>query len=237
MNSKRGPSWILDQIFPADRSVPQVTVLDGHPHTLAFLATINNVPARNLGVSRFGQAGDVGAVYRYHGIDIDNRTSSTGRDGVSAATLTPMHSVLPSSIGRGIDRSRRVHSGTLTAPWTVCTTICGVRPDPKETTVTGTTEILNKNHGFSHGRSLLLKDRAELVVGSCSAAGRFTTPDVSRHAVVIDRVVIPVDAESGGIGGDRVTVSDLHLPAGDRAQLWDVLDVVTVGYRRGQADM
>ena len=67
-----GSTWILDQIFPADRAVPQVTVIDGHPHTLAFLAGINNVPARNLGVSRFGQAGDVDDVYRYHGIDTDS---------------------------------------------------------------------------------------------------------------------------------------------------------------------
>jgi pyruvate dehydrogenase E1 component len=67
-----GPSWILDQIFPADRAVPQVTVLDGHPHTLAFLSGVNNVPARNLGVSRFGQAGDVADVYHYHGIDTDS---------------------------------------------------------------------------------------------------------------------------------------------------------------------
>lgn len=67
-----GPSWILDQVFPADRAVPQVTVLDGHPHTLAFLSGINNVPARNLGVSRFGQAGDLNDVYRYHSIDTDS---------------------------------------------------------------------------------------------------------------------------------------------------------------------
>jgi hypothetical protein len=45
------PSWILEQIFPA---APLVTVVDGHPHTLTFLATINHVPVRSLGVSRFG---------------------------------------------------------------------------------------------------------------------------------------------------------------------------------------
>ena len=67
-----GPSWILDQVFPAHRAVPQVTVIDGHPHTLAFLSGINTVPARNLGVSHFGQAGDVDDVYRYHGIDTDS---------------------------------------------------------------------------------------------------------------------------------------------------------------------
>ncbi|MDQ4214352.1 transketolase-like TK C-terminal-containing protein [Microbacterium sp. ASV81] len=67
-----GGSWILDQILPADRAVPMVTVLDGHPHALAFLAGVRGVPARHLGVSRFGQAGDLGDVYRHHGIDVDS---------------------------------------------------------------------------------------------------------------------------------------------------------------------
>ncbi|WP_111509154.1 transketolase-like TK C-terminal-containing protein [Mycobacterium kyogaense] len=67
-----GPSWILDQIFPADRAAPMVTVLDGHPHTLAFLATINRVRCKSLGVSMFGQVGDLESVYRLHGIDTDS---------------------------------------------------------------------------------------------------------------------------------------------------------------------
>lgn len=65
-------SWILDQVFPAERAVPMVTVLDGHPHTLSFLAGVNRVPSRNLGVSKFGQSGDLESVYRYHGIDTDS---------------------------------------------------------------------------------------------------------------------------------------------------------------------
>lgn len=67
-----GPSWILDQVFPADRAAPMVTVLDGHPHTLAFLAGINHVPSAALGVSKFGQVGSLDDVYRYHGIDTDS---------------------------------------------------------------------------------------------------------------------------------------------------------------------
>jgi pyruvate dehydrogenase E1 component len=67
-----GETWILDQLFPADRATPMVTVLDGHPHTLAFLANINQVRATALGVSRFGQAGALEDVYRYHGIDTDS---------------------------------------------------------------------------------------------------------------------------------------------------------------------
>jgi pyruvate dehydrogenase E1 component len=71
------PSWILDQILPPERAVPMVTVLDGHPHTLAFLAGVHQVKSRNLGVDRFGQAGDVEDVYRYHGIDVDSIVRAT----------------------------------------------------------------------------------------------------------------------------------------------------------------
>ncbi|WP_193045624.1 transketolase-like TK C-terminal-containing protein [Mycolicibacterium baixiangningiae] len=67
-----GPSWILDQVLPAHRAAPMVTVLDGHPHTLAFLTGINNVPGAALGVSRFGQVGTLDDVYRYHGIDTES---------------------------------------------------------------------------------------------------------------------------------------------------------------------
>jgi pyruvate dehydrogenase E1 component len=48
-----------------------VTVLDGHPHTLAFLGGIHRVTATHLGVTRFGQSGDLAAVYRHHGLDAD----------------------------------------------------------------------------------------------------------------------------------------------------------------------
>lgn len=70
----RGPgeSWVLDAAFPAARATPLVTVLDGHPHTLAFLAGIHRVPAAHLGVSRFGQSGDLESVFRHHGLDADS---------------------------------------------------------------------------------------------------------------------------------------------------------------------
>lgn len=63
--------WILDQVFPAERATPLVTVLDGHPHTLSFLSEINRVPTRNLGVTEFGQSGSLEDVHRLHGIDRD----------------------------------------------------------------------------------------------------------------------------------------------------------------------
>ena len=66
------PDWILDAVFAAERAAPMVTVLDGHPHTLAFLAGINRVPGAHLGVTAFGQSGDIDSVYRYHHIDTDS---------------------------------------------------------------------------------------------------------------------------------------------------------------------
>ncbi|WP_218929545.1 pyruvate dehydrogenase [Streptomyces sp. Rer75] len=76
LQARRGlaedPDWILDRAFPADRATPLVTVLDGHPHTLAFLATLHQVPVTTLGVTRFGQCGALDDVYRYHGIDGDS---------------------------------------------------------------------------------------------------------------------------------------------------------------------
>ncbi|MCX5536814.1 pyruvate dehydrogenase [Streptomyces sp. NBC_00006] len=66
------PHWILDQVFPAERATPMVTVLDGHPHTLAFLGTIRNTPVTTLGVTRFGQSGSLEDVHRHHGIDADS---------------------------------------------------------------------------------------------------------------------------------------------------------------------
>jgi pyruvate dehydrogenase E1 component len=64
-------TWVLDQAFPASRATPLVTVLDGHPHTLAFLATVNRVPHAALGVAQFGQSGSVEDLYRYNGLDTD----------------------------------------------------------------------------------------------------------------------------------------------------------------------
>ncbi|MQA05676.1 MAG: pyruvate dehydrogenase [Streptosporangiales bacterium] len=69
---EQAESWILDQVFPASRAAPLVTVLDGHPHALTFLATVNQARTTALGVTGFGQSGALEDVYRYHGIDTDS---------------------------------------------------------------------------------------------------------------------------------------------------------------------
>jgi pyruvate dehydrogenase E1 component len=64
-----GNPAILDAILPGDRAAPLVTVLDGHPHALAFLSAVNDTPLAPLGVDDFGQSGDVDDLYRHFGID------------------------------------------------------------------------------------------------------------------------------------------------------------------------
>lgn len=66
-----GDDTILDRLFPSDRASAMVTVIDGHPHTLAFLGSVWNAGIASLGVDDFGQSGDVGDLYRHFGIDAD----------------------------------------------------------------------------------------------------------------------------------------------------------------------
>jgi pyruvate dehydrogenase E1 component len=62
---------ILAMLFPPQRRSPIVTVLDGHPHTLAFLGRVWGLPTACLGVQDFGQSGDVEDLYRHFGIDTE----------------------------------------------------------------------------------------------------------------------------------------------------------------------
>jgi pyruvate dehydrogenase E1 component len=66
---QEGDPVILERLFDAPR--PLVTVLDGHPHTLAFLAGVHGAAIACLGVSQFGQSGDIADLYRHHGVDAE----------------------------------------------------------------------------------------------------------------------------------------------------------------------
>ena len=46
-----------------------VTVLDGHPATLAWLGSVMGHRTRSLGVEHFGQTGTIADLYRHFGID------------------------------------------------------------------------------------------------------------------------------------------------------------------------
>jgi pyruvate dehydrogenase E1 component len=67
---------ILAELFPPERAAPIVTVLDGHPHALSFLAAVNGTPLSPLGVAEFGQSGDLEELYEHHGIDAETIVGS-----------------------------------------------------------------------------------------------------------------------------------------------------------------
>jgi pyruvate dehydrogenase E1 component len=46
-----------------------ITVLDGHPATLAWLGSVHGHRTRSLGVEHFGQTGTIADLYRHHGIN------------------------------------------------------------------------------------------------------------------------------------------------------------------------
>lgn len=78
-----GGRGVLEDLFPVAHPRPIVTVQDGHPHTLAFLAGVRGDRTRHLGVTRFGQASTLSEAYRLHGIDAEAIVSAaldlTGR--------------------------------------------------------------------------------------------------------------------------------------------------------------
>jgi pyruvate dehydrogenase E1 component len=68
VGSTRGDD-IISALFPISSAAPIVTVMDGHPHTLSFLAGARGDQIRCLGVSDFGQSSDLCDAYKLHGID------------------------------------------------------------------------------------------------------------------------------------------------------------------------
>jgi pyruvate dehydrogenase E1 component len=62
---------ILDEVWPAERAAPMVAVLDGHPHTLSFLGNIWGQPIVSLGVTDFGESGDIDDLHEHFDIDPD----------------------------------------------------------------------------------------------------------------------------------------------------------------------
>jgi pyruvate dehydrogenase E1 component len=62
----------LDELLPyADRRVAAVTLLDGHPLTLAWLGNLLQAPLRALGVTAFGESASLPDLYHKHRIDAD----------------------------------------------------------------------------------------------------------------------------------------------------------------------
>ncbi|MER9006406.1 MULTISPECIES: transketolase [unclassified Mesorhizobium] len=62
-------SHIERLLAPLSRDCGIVTVIDGHPATLAWLGGVNGHRVKALGVEQFGQTGTIADLYRHHGLD------------------------------------------------------------------------------------------------------------------------------------------------------------------------
>ena len=65
----RAHAWRLLQPLAATAGL--VTVLDGHPATLSWLGAVRQHRVQPLGVTGFGQSGDIPDLYRAYGLDAD----------------------------------------------------------------------------------------------------------------------------------------------------------------------
>lgn len=80
---------------------PLVTVMDAHPHTLAFFAGVRGDRVRTLGVTEFRL--EVSDAYRLHGIDAESinlRQRSTSSSGAAAASAAAPRSTWWTCCGR-----------------------------------------------------------------------------------------------------------------------------------------
>ena len=65
-------SAVLERLLaPLAADAALITVLDGHPATLAWLGSATGRPVYPLGVDRWEQSGDIPDLYRIHRIDAE----------------------------------------------------------------------------------------------------------------------------------------------------------------------
>ena len=69
---------ILELIPPEERH-PAVSVIDGHPLTLDWIGAALGVPQIGLGVTEFGQSGDIASLYKAMHIHADDIVNAVGR--------------------------------------------------------------------------------------------------------------------------------------------------------------
>ena len=82
-SNQGGKDAVRELLKDLPTSVPIVTVHDGHPAALSWLGGVRGHAVRSLGVSAFGQSGDLVDLYKHFGIDAAN-IAKTALDAVSS---------------------------------------------------------------------------------------------------------------------------------------------------------
>jgi pyruvate dehydrogenase E1 component len=70
---------LVERLFASiPRHAAIVTVIDGHPASLAWLGSVQGLRTRSLGVEHFGQTGNLAELYAHYGIDADAIVRAAG---------------------------------------------------------------------------------------------------------------------------------------------------------------
>ncbi|MCB1835944.1 MAG: transketolase, partial [Geminicoccaceae bacterium] len=69
-------SHIERLLIPLPQRTTLITVIDGHPATLAWLGGVAGHRTIALGVEHFGQTGTIDDLYAHYGIDTDSIVSA-----------------------------------------------------------------------------------------------------------------------------------------------------------------
>ncbi len=72
-------TFLDDVLSKEEKKAPIVAVVDGHPHSLAWLGSALQTRILTLGITDFGQSGDRSDIYREHRIDVDSIASACRR--------------------------------------------------------------------------------------------------------------------------------------------------------------
>ncbi len=80
--ASRKPSTIERLLGRVPRHASLITVIDGHPATLAWLGGVCGHRTEALGASHFGQTGTIPDLYRHFGIDADGIAAAAERAGL-----------------------------------------------------------------------------------------------------------------------------------------------------------
>jgi pyruvate dehydrogenase E1 component len=65
----KGESHIEKLLIHVPRSAKIVSVIDGHPTSLSWIGAVKGNETKGLGVTTFGQSGDIIDLYRHYGLD------------------------------------------------------------------------------------------------------------------------------------------------------------------------
>jgi pyruvate dehydrogenase E1 component len=79
LSGQRNQSTIEKLLSRVPRHATLITVIDGHPATLAWLGGVCGHRTEALGVEHFGQTGTIQDLYRHYGIDVDGIAAAAER--------------------------------------------------------------------------------------------------------------------------------------------------------------